>query len=186
MKPSCQPDEAHVTMANSRRTANHSVSGQRRHTIRAALRHARTIMTTVMITSMDPSVPIITAGPRTVTTPVQTRMYVPPASMQSRTADTRFSFVGALPAKSSSSICVGVGPERAPAIARVLPQQQRQSALPGGLQLDPLRAGQVRPLRVALAPEVAGHFVTVGDGADRRHIHRQIDGRRARRLRAVR
>ena len=51
---------------------------------------------------------------------------------------------------------------------------------------DPLRAGQVRPLRAALTSEVAGHFAAVGDGADRRHIYRQVDGRRARRLCAVR
>ena len=47
-----------------------------------------------------------------------------------------------------------------------LPQHQRQRAFPGGLQLDPFRAGQVRPLCTALAPEVARHFATVCDRAD--------------------
>ena len=58
--------------------------------------------------------------------------------------------------------------------------------LRGRLQPDALRAGQVRPLRAALAPAVAGHLAAVGDRADRRHVHRQADGRRAGRVRAVR
>ncbi len=75
---------------------------------------------------------------------------------------------------------------RAAADARVLPHEQRQGPLPGRLQPDALRAGQVRPLRAALAPEVAWHLAAVGDRADRRHLHRQTDGRRACRIRAVR
>ena len=39
---------------------------------------------------------------------------------------------------------------------------------------------------LALAPAVAWHLAALGDGADRRHLHRQIDGRRARCVRAVR
>lgn len=48
------------------------------------------------------------------------------------------------------------------------------------------RARQVRPLCTALAPEVARHLSAVSDGTHRRHINRQIDRRRAGRLRAIR
>ncbi len=51
---------------------------------------------------------------------------------------------------------------------------------------DAIREGEVRPLRAARAPELAGHLAPVGDRADRRHIHWQADGRRAGCLRAVR
>jgi hypothetical protein len=34
-----------------------------------------------------------------------------------------------------------------------------------------------RPLRSPLSPAVAGHLAAVGDRADRRHVHRQVDGR---------
>ncbi|MFN2447901.1 MAG: recombinase family protein [Vicinamibacterales bacterium] len=35
-------------------------------------------------------------------------------------------------------------------------------------------------------PAIAGHLAAIGDGADRRHLHWQADGRRVGRLRAVR
>ena len=50
---------------------------------------------------------------------------------------------------------------------RVLPHEQGQDPLRGRLQPDALRAGEVRPLRAQGPPEVAGHLVAVGDGADR-------------------
>ena len=71
-------------------------------------------------------------------------------------------------------------------LLHVLPAEQGPRALRGRVQPDALCAGQVRPLRAALAPAVAGHLAAVGDGADRRHVDRQVDGRRARRVRAVR
>ena len=70
--------------------------------------------------------------------------------------------------------------------AHVLPAEQGPRAFRGRVQPDALRAGQVRPLRAALAPAVARHLAAVGDGADRRHVHGQADGRRAGRIRAVR
>jgi hypothetical protein len=68
----------------------------------------------------------------------------------------------------------------------LLSQQQRQSQLPRRVQPDAVRAGQVRSLCAAFTSQVAGYFVTVRYGANRRHIDRQIDGRRAGRFRAVR
>lgn len=44
----------------------------------------------------------------------------------------------------------------------------RDPPSPAGLR----RAMQVRRLCTALASEVPGHFATVGNGSDRRHIHR--------------
>ena len=46
--------------------------------------------------------------------------------------------------------------------------------------------GQVRPLCTALAPEVPRHLVAIGDRANRRHINRQVDEKRAGRLCAIR
>jgi site-specific DNA recombinase len=48
------------------------------------------------------------------------------------------------------------------------------------------RARQVRSLHAPLSPAVAGHLAAVGDGADRRHVHRQADGGGACRIRAIR
>ena len=78
------------------------------------------------------------------------------------------------------------GPQPAPGAAEVLPHAQGQGPLRRRLQPHAIRAGEVRPLRAARAPEVARHFAAVGHRADRRHLHRQADGRRAGRVRAVR
>ena len=78
------------------------------------------------------------------------------------------------------------GSQPAPEPAHVLPVEQGPRALRGRVQPDALRARQVRPLRAALAPAVARHLAAIGDGADRRHVHRQVDGRRACGIRAVR
>ena len=78
------------------------------------------------------------------------------------------------------------GPQPAPGAAEVLPDAQGQGPFRGRLQPHAFRAGEVRPLRAPRAPEVAGHFAAVRHRADRRHVHRQADGRRAGRVRAVR
>ena len=71
------------------------------------------------------------------------------------------------------------GPHGAPEAAEVLPNAQGQGPLRGRVQPHAVRAGEVRPLRASRAPEVARHLAAVSDGADRRHVHRQADGRRA-------
>jgi hypothetical protein len=43
------------------------------------------------------------------------------------------------------------------------------------------RARQVRPFRAPLPAAVARHLAGVRDGTDRRHVHREVDGRRTRR-----
>jgi DNA invertase Pin-like site-specific DNA recombinase len=48
------------------------------------------------------------------------------------------------------------------------------------------RARQVRSFRAALAAAIAWHFAAFGHGTDRRHVHRQVDGRRARGVCAIR
>lgn len=70
--------------------------------------------------------------------------------------------------------------------AHVLPHQQGSRPLRRRVQPDALRARQVRPLCIALAAAVTGHLAAVGHRADRRHVNRQADGRRAGRVRAVR
>src|SRR4051812_48908903 len=47
-------------------------------------------------------------------------------------------------------------------------------------------ARQVRPFRAACASEVPRDLSAICDRADRRHVHREVDGRRARGVRAVR
>ena len=58
----------------------------------------------------------------------------------------------------------------------------RDPPSPTGLR----RAKQVRPLRAALAPPVAWNLAALCDRADRRHLHREADGRCPRRVRAIR
>ena len=70
--------------------------------------------------------------------------------------------------------------------AHVLPAEQGPRAFRGRVQPDALRARQVRPLRASLPAAVARHLAALGDGTDRRHLHRKINGRRPRGVRAVR
>src|SRR3954470_23331271 len=63
---------------------------------------------------------------------------------------------------------------------------KRRRSVRRRLQPDALRAGQVRPLRAARASEVPRDLAAICDGTDRRHVHRKVDGRRARGVRAVR
>src|SRR5687768_9938500 len=70
--------------------------------------------------------------------------------------------------------------------SEVLPHSQGPGPFRSRLQSHAIRAAEVRPLRASSAPEVAGHLVALRHRADRRHVHRQADGRRAGGLRAVR
>ena len=78
------------------------------------------------------------------------------------------------------------GPQPAPGAAEVLPHAQGQGSLRGRLQPHAIRAARNTTTSRCVAPEIAGHLAAVGDRADRRHIHRQVDGRRAGVVRAVR
>ena len=71
-------------------------------------------------------------------------------------------------------------------LLKLLPHAQRQGSFRRRLQPDALRAREVRPLRAARPPEIAGHLPAVSHGADRRHVHRKADGRRPGCLRAIR
>src|SRR4051812_30276108 len=77
-------------------------------------------------------------------------------------------------------------PQPASEPADVLPDEQEPRAFRGRLQLDTVRARQVRPLRSAVPTAIARYLAALCHRADRRHVHWQVDGRRARRVRAVR
>ena len=40
-----------------------------------------------------------------------------------------------------------------------------------------IRAREIQALRTPCTPEIARHLAAVGHRADRRHVHRQVDGR---------
>ena len=70
--------------------------------------------------------------------------------------------------------------------AEVLPNAHGEGSLRGRVQPDTIRPGEIRPFRPARPLEVSRHLAAVSHRADRRHVHRQTDGGRAGRVRAVR